>query len=268
MFVRTEGSMPTRKKPQWAAKIEDLLGKLELSQAGLADRLSVSPMTVSRWVRGTHRPTAETFLKLAGLSGSPDNLYFWEQAGLTGANSPLQILNSSAINTSVAAKLTAFKLVAGRRISSTSLESLPDGVAIPLLDRYVHANSEGVLGDATTGLGNAKVEHILTAPLDWCKNPHQMVGLKLRGNSMSPLIEEGSVIIVDTSSKDPLHLDRKVVVASHRDHGLRVAWLNRVGSTEVLISENNQYPPADMAGKNPWAILGEVIWWITMPPKR
>ncbi len=260
--------MAIRKKPQWAIKLEELLGKRELSQAGLAERLKVSPMTVSRWVRGTHRPTAETFLKLAGLAGSPDNLYFWEQAGLTGSNSPVPILDGSSINISLAAKLTAFKLVAGRRVSSTALESLPDGVAIPLLDKFAHADSQPAAGERSPDLQHAKVEHIVTAPLAWCRNPQHLVGLKLCGDSMSPLIEPGSVIIIDTSSKDAAHLDRKIVVASNRDQGLKVAWFNHVGSADVLISENPKYPPSEISAKDHWSLLGEVIWWITMPPKR
>ena len=259
--------MAIRKKPHWAVKIDDLLVKLRLTQAGLADRLTVSPMTVSRWVRGTHRPTAETFLKLAEISGSPENLYFWEQAGLRGPNSPIPFFDAASIHTSMVTQLTAFKVIAGRRVSSTVMESLPDGVAIPLLEAFAHGDGNGV-SSPPPNLDGAKVERILTAPIDWCNNPEHLIGLNLRGNSMSPLIEEGSVIIVDTAKKDSADLDRKVVVASHRDHGLRVAWLNRVGTSELLVSENRQYQPAEVTGKSPWSILGEVIWWMTRPPVR
>ncbi len=260
--------MSSLKKPHWAARIEELLRKLGLTQAGLAERLSVSPMTVSRWVRGTHRPTAETYIKLANLAGTPDNLYFWEQAGLTGSNSPAHFLDGDAINTSVVAKLTAFKMVAGQKISSTSMEELPDGVAIPLLDARVHAAAQGL--GPPPDLDAAKVKEILTAPLDWCANANTqaLVGLKVVGDSMSPLIEDGSVIIVDTASTDLAKLDKKIVVASHRDQGLKATWLRQVGPLHMLVAENPQYAPEEYSAKNHWSMLGEVIWWVTTPPKR
>ncbi len=258
--------MSSLKKPHWAARIEDLLRKLGLTQAGLAERLSVSPMTVSRWVRGTHRPTAETYIKLANLAGTPENLYFWEQAGLTGSNSPAHFLDGDAIHTSVVAKLTAFKMVAGQRISSTSMEELPDGVAIPLLDAKVHAAAEGL--GPPPDLDTTKVNHILTAPLEWCTNTQALVGLKVQGDSMSPLIEDGSTIIVDTASTNPSKLDRKIVVASHRDQGLKCSWLRQVGPLQMLVAENPLYAPEEFTPKGHWSMLGEVIWWITTPPKR
>ena len=42
--------------PEWSKKIRQLLQDLRLTQAGLADRLGVSPATVSRWIQGRHEP--------------------------------------------------------------------------------------------------------------------------------------------------------------------------------------------------------------------
>ena len=258
--------MSSLNKPDWAAKLEELLRKLGLTQEGLAEKLSVSPMTVSRWVRGTHRPTAETYIKLANLAGSPDNLYFWEQAGFTESNSPAHFFDGKSIHTSVVAKLSAFEMADGPRISATSKDDLPDGVAIPLLDAKVHAASAGI--GPPPDLDALKVSQIMTAPLEWCTNTPALVGLIVQGDSMSPLIEDGSVIIVDTASTDVPMLDRKIVVASHRDQGLKACWLRQVGTSQMLVPENSHYAPEEYSANKNWSLLGEVVWWITTPPKR
>ena len=258
--------MSSLNKPDWAAKIEELLRNLALTQAGLAEKLSVSPMTVSRWVRATHRPTAETYIKLANLAGTPDNLYFWEQAGLTGSNSPAHFFDRKSIHTSVVARLSAFEMVGGQRISATSKDDLPDGVAIPLLDAKVHAAAAGI--GPPPDLDSVKVSQIITAPLDWCTNTRALVGFIVQGDSMSPLIKDGSVIIVDTASADVSKLDRKIIVASHRDQGLKACWLRQVGTRQMLVPENPHYAPEEYSANKNWSLLGEVVWWITTPPKR
>src|SRR5450432_2302795 len=98
--------MSTKRKPGWALRIEELLDKMHLTQAGLAERLDVSPMTVSRWVRGTNRPTAETYIKFAALSGPPEESYFLDQAGLNSAGISGTFSSTAS---SVAVKLTAFR---------------------------------------------------------------------------------------------------------------------------------------------------------------
>ena len=223
-------------------------------------------MTVSRWVRGTHRPTAETYIKLADLAGTPDNLYFWEQAGLTESNSPAHFFDEKSIHTSVVVKLTAFEMVGGQQISATSMDDLPDAVAIPLLDAKVHAAAAGT--GPPLDLDAVKVSKIMTAPLEWCTATQALVGLIVQGDSMSPLIKDGSVIIVDTASADVPTLDRKIVVASHRDQGLKACWLCQVGTSQMLVPENSHYAPEEYSANSNWSLLGEVVWWITTPPKR
>jgi transcriptional regulator with XRE-family HTH domain len=68
--------------PEWSNRIRQLLRDLKLTQAGLAERLGVSPATVSRWIQGKHEPTAESYIALGNLARRPDGAYFWERAGM------------------------------------------------------------------------------------------------------------------------------------------------------------------------------------------
>jgi transcriptional regulator with XRE-family HTH domain len=255
--------MSTKRKPGWALKVEELVDKMHLTQAALAERLDVSPMTVSRWVRGTNRPTAETYIKLAALSGPPEESYFLEQAGLNAAGITGKLSTTAS---SLAVKLTTFRLLAGRQITSEALNAQGDGVAIPILVACAHANGDKL--ETPANLSRAQVDQILTVPLDWAHNTTSLIGIRVEGDSMSPIIADGSIVIVDTSVTQREKLYKKIIIASHRDFGLRVAWLLQAGNAEILAPENQKYPLKEINGKAHWMIVGEVLWWVSRPPAR
>ena len=69
--------------PEWAEKLRALRKKLNMNQAELAEKLSVSAMAVSRWERAVNQPPAEAFISLGKLAGEPECWFFWQQAGLS-----------------------------------------------------------------------------------------------------------------------------------------------------------------------------------------
>jgi len=72
-----------RSRPEWAVRIEHLRSQLGLSQTGLAQRLAVSAMAVSRWERGVNEPPTACYIGLGKLAGPPECWYFWQRAGLS-----------------------------------------------------------------------------------------------------------------------------------------------------------------------------------------
>jgi transcriptional regulator with XRE-family HTH domain len=71
------------KLPDWARAMEKLREDLQLSQAAMAKHLAVTPMAVSRWERGIHRPPAEIFVAYGKLAGRPGCWYYWKLIGLS-----------------------------------------------------------------------------------------------------------------------------------------------------------------------------------------
>lgn len=71
------------RRPEWAARIERLRDRLQLSQTELAGKLHVSAMAISRWERGVNEPPADGWISLGKLAGSDGCWYFWERAGLS-----------------------------------------------------------------------------------------------------------------------------------------------------------------------------------------
>jgi SOS-response transcriptional repressor LexA len=137
-------------------------------------------------------------------------------------------------------------------------------VAIPLLK--VVAAAHGEPGGHSSSLLSGPVESLIAAPKDWCPNPATTSCLRVRGDSMSPLIQDGCILAVDSSQNDQTQLNGKIVIAWQKDRGLTVSRLRRFGHTEVLEPENHGYESITISAKHRWTILAKVLWWIAKAP--
>lgn len=243
---------------EWAERIRRLLSDLKLSQAGLAERLGVSPPTVSRWLQGRHEPTAESYVALGNLAHPPDGVYFWERAGMDTSS----LLDASFLKaiTSLRVSLKDFQLITPRKLSQ-QMGGKGNAVAIPLLN--VTAYGDRIPPHESVSLSQVEVEDVLLAPLDWCPHAENMIAMHLDGDSMSPAIHPGSILFVDSASKDRDRLHQRITVVSHRDLGFKVARFQRLGGSDLLVSANYKYVPLDVSNASKWKIFGEVLWWVS-----
>jgi SOS-response transcriptional repressor LexA len=218
---------------------------------------------VSRWLHGTHEPTAETYVALGNLARRPEALYFWERAGME--MSELQDAHFDRALSSLRIGLEDFNLISTRK-TSRQFSSGKNAVAIPLLNVTAY-------GDETTprqnvSLSQAEIDEALVAPLNWCSHPENMIAMHFAGDSMLPLIAPASIIVIDTAVTERADLDQRLVVVSHKDHGFKVARFERVSGRDLIVSANHKYRPIDVSGTSRWKILGEVQWWIAKDEKR
>ncbi len=243
---------------EWTERIRRLLSDLNLSQAALAGRLGVSPPTVSRWLKGHHEPTAESYVALGNLARPPEGIYFWERAGLDASG----LMEAGFLRelTSTPVHLRDLNVVAGKK-TSTLLDSQGNAVAIPLLNATAYGDR--IPPHENVSLSQVEVEDILLAPLSWCPHPDNMIGMHLEGDSMVPIIADGSILFVDTAAKDRKELHQRIVVVSHRDLGFKVARLQHIAGSDILVSANYKYPPLDVGNTSKWKIFGEVLWWVS-----
>jgi transcriptional regulator with XRE-family HTH domain len=244
--------------PEWSNRIRQLLRDLKLTQAGLAERLGVSPATVSRWIQGKHEPTAESYIALGNLARRPDGAYFWERAGMD--TSGLQHASFLRAVSSLRVSLEDFQLVASAKVSK-HMPGKGNAVAIPLLN--VTAFGDRIPPRENVSLSQVEVEDILLAPLAWCPHPENMVGMHLAGDSMYPVIAPDSIIFVDTAATDRDRLHHRLTVVAHRDLGFKVARFQRVSGSDLLVSANHKYVPVDVSNASKWKIFGEVLWWVS-----
>ncbi len=189
-------------------------------------------MAVSRWERGISEPPSHTYIEMGNAAGDPLCWYFWGRAGLSKED----LLRVTPV----------YPRIFGN--------NLPD--PITLID---------VQGSGAT-LQDAPVESMIAAPKDWCPNPSTTSCLRARGSSMSPLISDGYILVVDFAQNNIGELEGKVVIAWHKDKGLTVSRLKRYDHTIVLQSENASYESITFNGKQRWKIVAKVLWWIGKAP--
>ncbi len=250
--------MPRRSEnvpPEWSLKVEGIRRGRKLSQAEFGAQLGVSAMAISRWERGVAEPAGETYIRLGNLAGDPLCWFFWKRAGLR--LSDLTRVLPEARRRFAQSRMPETLVVHAGTKKKQSLKTV-SLVAIPLLP--VHAGTPGSEGD-NIDLAEVSAESVLAAPADWCPNPSATMCLRVRGNSMSPLILDGYIIAIDTAEIRNEKLVGQIVVASHREKGLLVSRLIRFDHTDALVSDHREYESVPVTPGSEWRIIGKVLWW-------
>jgi Peptidase S24-like len=251
--------------PQWSTAIFNLRRRLGLSQSGFGGRLHYSAMAVSRWETGKQEPTSRCFIQLGNMAGQPDCWVFWSMAGLNESGFSQMFPGPRAI-----ARMTTesdFEIVrAGAGGKGKTAKGSPklQLVAVPLLD--VHTGTLGQEPGAFTDFDHAETDEMIAAPAFWCPNPERTNCLRVKGTSMSPLINDGDVVAVDGSQTQPGDLNGKIVVALNRRDGLSLARFISTGRAQLLQSENREYAPVNIEKDKKWQVVGKVLWWIRRAP--
>ncbi len=251
--------------PDWSIAILNLRQRLGLSQSQFGSRLHYSAMAVSRWETGKQEPTSRCFIQLGNMAGQPECWLFWARAGLQSAN--LRQMFPEIRPAALTSTSADFEIV---RAGSGAKRKRPKGspklqmVAVPLL--AVQAGTIGQTGGQFADLDSALAEEMIAAPAFWCPNPAQTNCLRVKGTSMSPLINDRDIVAVDSSQTNPEELHRKIVVAWHRENGLSLARFIATDGVQLLESENRDYSPVTVERDRKWQIVGKVLWWIRQGP--
>src|SRR5215469_790563 len=256
---------PTAAIPQWSQAILSLRRRLGLSQSEFGSRLHYSAMAVSRWETGKQEPTSRCLIQIGNMAGQPDCWMFWSRAGLNSSDLHRMLPGARA-----AARMSMsddFEIVhAGSGTKRKRPKNAPklQLVAVPLLK--VDAGAMGQAGGQFSDFESAPAEEVIAAPAFWCPNPSQTNCLRVKGTSMSPLINDGDIVAVDGSQTDPDELNQKIVVALHRDRGLSLARFISADGVHLLERENREYGPVTVEKDRKWQILGKVLWLVRKAP--
>lgn len=260
--TRSESSAARKApRPQWSSTIADLRRRMALSQTEFGRHLGFSAMAVSRWECGVQEPPSHGYIELGNLAGDPTCWYFWERAGLRTEDLMRVVPGLRGRLRKTA--LPEFEIVTAGG-GAKAAKRKHELVAMPLLK--VVAASPGEEGDATPMLGGAPVESMIAIPKSWCPNPSSTTCLRVRGDSMNPVIQDGYVVAVDSAQNDRSKLNGKIVIAWNKEKGLTISRLRRYDHTEVLQSDNPSYESVTLHGKSGWKILGRVLWWVGKAP--
>jgi hypothetical protein len=255
--TKARGSSSSR--PQWAERVENLRRGMNFSQTDLGKKLGFSAMAISRWERGVQEPPASSYIQLGNMVGDPNCWYFWGRAGLHSGD-VIRVLPAARPDKHGFFAPGMDIVTAGSGpLRVKKRRSLL--VAVPLLK--VSAGAHGHKGDKTLDLHSMPAIDAIAAPGTWCPNPSKTTCLRVRGNSMMPLIHDDYILAVDTTKTDRSKLYGRIVIAWHTAKGLTVSRLKRVGKQDVLVSENPRYESIPM--QRGWKVVGRVLWWIGKP---
>jgi SOS-response transcriptional repressor LexA len=211
-------------------------------------------MSISRWENDSRRPTASFLLKLGMLAKTDDCWFFWSLAGLTTAD-VMRVLPQIEKRFESLARIQTVAAGAESKSVGASL------VALPLLPLVAAATKEK--GSASTELHSASPEAMLAAPALWCPNPAFTLCLRVKGDSMEPVLQNGYIIAVDQKQKDKSKLEGQIVVVHHDEFGLVVSRYRELNGSGALFPDNRTHPPVAML--KGWRVIGKVLWWIGQP---
>jgi SOS-response transcriptional repressor LexA len=226
----------------------------KLTQGALAKELNTSAMAVPPG-SAARRNLPRRDIRLGHLADDPLCWFFWGRAGLNTAD-------LKRILPVARRRLRRDGIASVQIVHAGTVKSLKpaDFVAIPVLP--VHAATPGVDAEEVADLDQLKPEALWAAPAKWCPNPAKTVGLRVKGDSMSPLIPDGYIIAVDTSEVPRGELLGEIVVAwNAQEKRLLVSRLVRFDHTDALVSDQRQYHPVLLSLESKWRIVGRVLWW-------
>ncbi|QEH36024.1 hypothetical protein OJF2_45820 [Aquisphaera giovannonii] len=222
----------------------------------LARRLGLPARTWYNYETGVTVP-AEVLLSFIEQTGAnPMYLISGEGPRYRRAESPLADLSPLAMIRRGLEELerSPAEAVFIPRADNLPSEHAPDFAAIPVYPPEA-------IGRSTPHPSQA--EGYVMAYRRWLPNPSRTIGLRIRDDSMSPILPPGSVAAMDASSSDPYQLHGRIVVARAEDVPV-VRWLEVSGRHIILRpnSTSREYPliPRDLDGPLDDVILGQVVW--------
>lgn len=262
-------------RAEWPSKIRELRRALGISQSQLAERLGLgNKKNVADWEQGSREPAPRRYVQLARLAGvdSPEGsgLAKWfsrrvlERVGADARTlaaalgerkrepAPTQPAGRSRERL-LAPELKVVLLEEwGERFRA--LERLDHYVPIPLLKDEAAAGTPLEISERHLD-GFALIYYA------WCPNPGNYTCVHVRGDSMSPILNDGAIVAIDHSQRDPSLLRHRMVAARHED-GVTVKWLDLDPSGQLLlIPENEHYPPLPLPRTQTNPIVGMIAWW-------
>jgi transcriptional regulator with XRE-family HTH domain len=222
---------------------------LKLSQAQLAIRLEVSQSNLSKWEAGKLKPEPEYLMRLSHLlHGHVESLEFLEAAGV-----PRGFLEGDSRFEGAALPTEGWSMNAS--------ESSAKFLFAPLLRDPVAAGTPRAMDPK-------EVETMLAIPRTLAPRGSALICFRVSGESMSPTLEDGYIVVVDTAQRDPKKLVQRMVAARDQEGGVTVKWLREAGGMYLLVPQKTspRFEVSMVSEESGWGIIGAVIHWMGFPP--
>lgn len=187
---------------------------------------------------------------IEAIGASKTTIYNWERGGTRVDSEDLAKMYNLGMDITY--------IISGHRNFSRNIDNIEDYIYVPVYDV-----------EASAGHGREAMDSIPMryhsfrrrwADFHGFKEKDLLV-IKIKGDSMEPTLEDGSHIVVNQASKQPI--DGRIFVIRN-GNSLLVKYVQmQIGGTILLISENDFYPPITLKPEDLECdnieILGEVV---------
>lgn len=252
MSSQQQSELSSRPKVTLGVRIRQIRRAKGLTQNEFGKLFSISGVAISRWESDQDKPSPRSLLLLAELTTDLElKELLLKEAGLR----PIK----AEIHTETGIK----PVMAGIRIEAADVQEsrLPEPVRhIPLLRDPVAAGTPRATNEK-------EIEQILTLPRSWFPRGGELYALRISGDSMSPILNDGYVVIIDTAQRDPARVINRMV-AAREDEGITIKWLRSQDEVMMLVPQHVslRHPVRVLRAEGNFSIVGVVVKWIGEPP--
>jgi SOS-response transcriptional repressor LexA len=222
-------------RPPLAEAIFKLRKSRRQTQIEVSKELGVYQSAIVRWERGIDMPPTKALLMLSEMAPESEKQWWRDQASarvgfdLEGAEVP-HPPPSQKEKEDLYAQIKVYKSAGAGAFRS--VDEMPD--------------------------------HTVMFPRAWLPSRQKMVGLLVHGNSMSPLIEDGFIVIADlTRNTKTLALNH--IVAASDGYGVAIRYLVEIGGSLWLQPHNMNVENRAVPVGRDMRIIGVVVKWIGQP---
>jgi SOS-response transcriptional repressor LexA len=234
--------------PEVRDRIRALRKRLGLDQIPFAQLLGLTQSAVSKWERGLAEPSAEVYGKLSRLCKDDEEARFFKE----------RLMGSSPELLRMVDEMSQKKGSNIPRQKFTPEEVTSETVAIPLLKDAAAAGLPRLIQER-------EIAEKLLLPRKWFPDAQAVRCIRVKGDSMSPILEDDYIVAIDTTQADPRKLVGQMVAAGDPEGGVTVKWLRRTGSNLILVPQHTSVRHNPVVLEPGWRIIGRVLFWIGKP---
>lgn len=218
-----------------AQRIKQLREDEEKSLREFARDLDISPSALGNYERG-RIPSMEFIYNLSQRKNISAD---WLLTGTVKASTPPPV---------------QLNIVASEETKRhfNSIESMENYVTVRLLSDSAAAGNPSCINEND-------IEGYAVTYRAWCQNPEMTTCVRVHGDSMSPLLPDGSIVAINHQECCPEKLKGKIIAALV-DDGVTIKYLDYTDNHFVLYPENRQYPPIFLKKDQENVIIGKVEW--------
>lgn len=235
------------------SKFSDVLSKLmkqyDIGDSELAERVDVNRTTVNRWKTGERSPKIEKLPEIAKVFHTTPSAFVSPDILSNDEKNILPIYNQLKNENKVIIYDEAKRLLN----KQNGIVSINDAK-----HNYSGSNHElEILGSVSAGTGEYLDDNAQRETIQYFGNvPVHDYAVRVNGDSMTPLFEDGQIIFVKTDNSD--FINGQIVIANVAGE----AFVKKIELTEngaFLISLNSKYEPIEITDNSELKIEGTVI---------